>query len=56
MKKWNGMTVEGGFGLVSWVSTAKNWMIQGEKRSMISIEKDQPRIWDKKQKKTPQDI
>ena len=30
-------------------------MIQGEKRSMTSIEKDQPRIWDKK-KKIPQDI
>lgn len=55
MKKWNGMAVESGFGLVSWFSTTKNWMIQGEKRSMISIEKDWPRIQDKK-KKNPQDI
>ena len=52
MKKWNGMAVESGFGLVSWFSTTKNWMIQGEKRSMISIEKDWPRIQDKKKKKT----
>ena len=56
MKKWNGMAVESGFGLVSWFSTTKNWMIQGEKRSMISIEKDWPRIQDKKKKNNPQDI
>lgn len=36
------------FWTVLWISTMRNRMIPGKKSSMISIEKDHPRIWYKK--------